>query len=247
MKKWIVVGAIISACVVMFGGLSIYFVVRMANKATYKRQTQKLVVETFGALKQTRSGGPQQSLNAFEQLKQDTADAADELQNRPAPSGAEELKINAVQLIDVASGIADRGILFFTYIVKTDSIVKTWSAGIKKASASSDPIAKLKEFQSATTAAADSLKKLDPPGHLVSFHLQLTGVLDDMSAKLGEMVDAANAKDTARLQAISNDWDRLSTQFGDLSGSIGDRIADDIMTPEDRRKMERLARKIDNS
>jgi len=246
MKKWIIIAISTLVAFVLLGVVSIFFIVGVANRAAYKRETQTLVVDTFAALRKTKSGGPAKSLAVFEQLKEDSGNAADQLESQPAPRGAEELKTDAIQVIDLAADIADRGILMFTYVDKVDKIISRWSDEIKSANSQSDPIAKLQKDQTATDKAGTELKGLRPPGSLVSFHLELTELLATMTTKLGDMAAAANAKDAAKLKTLSSEWETLATRIDKLSSTIGSDLADDIMPPGDQRKLERLATKIDS-
>lgn len=245
MKKWVIAGISALVVFILIGVFSVYYIIGVANRATYKRQTQELVVETFSALKKTKSGGPGQSLAAFEQLKEDSIDAAEQLDGRPAPSGAEALKTDAVQVVDIAADIADRGIVMFNYILKVDKIVNRWGAELKSVESLSDPVAKLQKIQTITDEAGAELAGLKPPTSLVPFHLELTELLGTMTTKLGDMIAAANAKDAAKLEASSKEWATLSTRIGTLSSTIGGDVADDIMPPSDQRKLDRLADKID--
>lgn len=248
MKKQVIAGITALVMVVLLIITGIYYTAAMSDRATYKRQTQALIVETFADLKKTESGGsPEKNLSAFKQLKKDAADSAEKLKSRPAPGGGQELKANAVQVTDLADSIADRGILLFTYITNVDKVIESWEEEIKTAGSISDPVARLQGFQSVTATTTAELKDLKPPASLISFHLQITDLMATMSARLGEMVVAANAKDAAKLAALSTDWDRLSTQFNTLSAPDNQEISDNIMPPADRRKLKQLSNKIDES
>lgn len=155
---------------------------------------------------------------AFEQLKEDSIDAAD---------------------------IADRGIVMFSYIVKVDKIIDRWNTELTSVESLTEPVAKLRKIQTITDEAGTELAGLKPPTSLVPFRLELTELLGTMTTKLGEMVAAANAKDAAKLEALSKEWETLATSVGKLSSTVGGDVADDIMPPSDQRKLNRLADKID--
>jgi len=246
MKKWIVIVVGALTVFMVIGIVSIYYIVGVANRATYKRQTQTLVVETFDALQLAKSGNTSQGLAAFKKLNENSEDAADKLADRPAPSGAEELKSDAVQVIDLASDIADRGILMYAYIDKVDGTIRDWSDEISSAETSGDPIAKLEKFKTATANVDGKLKGLKPPSSLVAFHLELTELLREMTSKLGEMVVAAKAGDATKLQALSDEWDKLSGRVDNLTNTVGQNVADDIISPSEKRKLDRLTKEIDN-
>lgn len=238
-KRVVTIGLLVFVLLVLS---ALYFTSRAK---TYTYEIQFLLTKSTSTLSSFKKKKADTGLKIFQQLKGDANQVREAINSRPTPQGGQQLKLLALEYVDMIEEIADRAILAYKYLAKISHDIKSWRQALKEIKQVDKPNEKAKIVARATEIIVNRFSAMSAPGYLSPIHSQLTNALRELADKSRAVYEAAEADDYITVISEWDEWKKSGRLVDNLFQQSVNEAAKQILPPDKNVRLKKLVKLID--